>query len=107
MPEKNTYTLRIQYDNRTAFKAMVDDNNNWKSLDIHPSSARRRRIEHILKELKEVGEKLGPRMMSPAFTWYEARFAVAVQRAYRGSKMLSFTGVPCTMESQYQPGVVY
>lgn len=107
MPEKNTYMLRIQYDKKTAFKAIVDDHNNWKSLDVHPSEARRRRIARILEELKELGEELGPRMMSPAFTWYEARFAVAVQDALVGSKMLSFTGVPCTMESQYQPGVVY
>lgn len=107
MPRKNTYTLRIQYDKKTAFKAMVDDDNNWKSLDVHPSEARRRRIARILKEVQTVGELKGRDMpMTPAMNWYPARFAIAVQRHYDDSEMLDFTGEPSPMSFSKQ-GVIY
>lgn len=106
MLEKNTYTLRIQYDKKTSFKAMVDDNNNWKSLDVHSSRARRARVERILEELKEVGEKLGPQMTGPSFPWYPARFAFAAIDRFPGTKLLNFTGEPFP-KAIIEPGLVY
>lgn len=116
MAAKNTYTLRIKYDNglrgrfneKFTFKAMVDDQNNWKSLDRRPGAARREKIELALLDCKRIGEEFGDAMMKPQqFWWYPARFAEAVSQSFRGTEMLSFTGEEYTSHApETENGVV-